>query len=153
MTWIKPKVTWIKTDYYSVEDWQRVKDNLTIIAGLLYDYKFTTTPIVLQPMDIIRGTMSLPSVELVNRLESNLTLVYNTFGLQLSEWQPSKNWKTAMDVLYKENPNANDWIRWEMLSKRIKESLDFLDSYEYNIVSGIAISGSERTLQHFSRGR
>lgn len=151
MAWTTPKVTWQSTEFYNVADWQRVQENLRLVRDWLVAHGFPSA--TLQDTAIPRLSDELPTVYLVNKVETNLNAVYQTLGFALTEWQPSKTWYARLDALWTENPTSADWNRWEMLSKRVKECLDYLDTYLYQLISGTFYSGDNRVVQTFSRGR
>lgn len=151
MAWKTPNVSWKPVDMYSHIDWLRVSENLTLVNTWLAEHNMTSAN--LQSMSIPRGINNLPSVQLVNRLESNLTAVYTALGFSLAEWLPSENWRARLESGYARNPSSSDWIRWEMLSKRINECIQYLDAYLYQLVGGTFYAGDSREVQKFSRGR
>lgn len=151
MAWQTPNVSWKTADYYSHQDWLRVSENLTLVNLWLAEHNMVSAG--LQSTSIPRGINDLPSKQLVNRLEANLTAVYKALGFSLVEWVPSVDWRSRLDALYVRNPNNEDWIRWEMLSKRINECIEYLDYYLYQLVGGTFYAGSNSNIQRFSRGR
>lgn len=152
MAWHTPKVDWVATDHFNIEDWERVRDNLIFINDWFKAHNWPSS--VLQSMATSRGINALPSVQLVNRLEANLTLIHSTTGIPITEWRDSKTWRARLDALYNANPTYDDWNRWETLAKRLKESIDYVSTYLYQRISGTFYAGNNNNrIQHFSRGR
>lgn len=151
MAWSTPKVDWVATDHFNIEDWERVRDNLIFINDWFKAHNWPSS--VLQSMATSRGINALPSVQLVNRLEANLTLIHSTTGIPITEWRDSKTWRARLDALYSDNPTYDDWNRWETLAKRLRESIDYVATYLYQRISGTFYAGNNIRIQHFSRGR
>lgn len=154
MSWVTPKTNWVSTEFYNVEDWRRVQENLTLLSQWLTTHGYLPTPTPLQDASIA-NSLALPTPQLLNKVESNLTLLYNAYGINFSEWQPSKTWYARLATSYLTNPDYKDFNRWEELPKRVKETLDFLDNYLYNVISGSssAVSSPSRTRQYFRATR
>ena len=149
--WTEPKVNWKPTDYYNIEDWKRVRSNLEhiwswIIINRLPSYTLLET-------DTGRERNELPYVHLVNNMEQNLAQLRSAFGVDFTENVAQKTWYSRLDALYTINPNFTDWNRWEMILKRVYESIQYIDTYIFASISGTCYSGSDRTLIRFSRGR
>lgn len=154
MSWVTPKTNWVSTEFYNVEDWRRVEENLKLCAQWLTTHGYPQLSTPLQDT-AISGKLALPTPQLLNKVESNLTLLYNAYGLNFKEWQPSKTWYARLSVSYSVSPNSTDFNRWEELPKRIKETLDFLDAYLYNVISGStgAVAGAGRDRQRIRATR
>lgn len=151
MAFSTPKTDWVSTDYYNIEDWERIRDNLTFINDWFLEHKWPS--VVLESMATSRGINALPTVELVNRLERNLQALYETTGIPITEWRDSKTWYGRLDALYSANPTYDDWNRWEELAKRLKESIDYVSTYLYQRISGTFYLGNNIRVQLMSRGR
>ena len=149
--WTPPKVDWKATDYYNIEDWKRVRSNLEHIWSWILLNRVPTQPLL--ETDTNRGRNELPYVHLVNNMEQNLAYLRNVFGVTFTENVAQKTWYSRLDALYTNNPNYTDWNRWEIILKRVYESIQYIDAYVFNPISGACFSGSERTLIRFSRGR
>ena len=149
--WSEPKINWKSTDFYNIEDWQRVRSNLEHLRDVLIE-RGTVVPDLLQT-DTGRGYAELPYVHLVNNMERNLQSLREAFGVDFTEDVSRKTWYVRLNALYKSNPTYNDWNRWETLLKRVYESIQYIDTYVFSQISGTCRSGSERTLLRFSRGR
>lgn len=149
--WLTPKVNWKSTDYYNIEDWQRVRSNLEHLRNILIE-KGTPVPDLLTT-ETNRGYAELPYVPLVNNMEKNLADLMESFGLDLTDDVAPKTWYARLDSMYKSNPTYQDWNRWETVLLRVYESIQYTDNYLYTPISGTCRSGSERTLIRFSRGR
>lgn len=151
MAFQTPKTNWVSTDHFNISDWERVRGNLEFINSWFKDHNWPSS--VLESMSTPRGINELPTVDLVNRLERNLTLIHATTGIPIAEWRDSKVWYARLDALYSANPTYDDWNRWEELAKRLKESIDYVSTYLYQRISGTFYSGSNYRVQLFSRGR
>lgn len=151
MAFQTPKTNWKATDYFNIDDWMRVKDNLIFINDWFKAHNWPSS--VLQNTEASRGINTLPSVELINRLEQNLKTIYNKTGIPITEWRDSKTWYGRLESLYSTNPTYDDWNRWETLAKRLKESIDYVDAYLYQRISGTFYAGSNIRIQTLSRGR
>lgn len=152
MAWQTPKTDWQITDYYNIEDWHRVRNNLEFIWNYLVS-KMGYVPPTLLETDTGRERNELPYVRLVNNMEENLRVLQDTFGVDFTEDTDSKTWYARLDALYQANPTYADWNRWEMLLKRVYESIVYINTYAYAVVSGTCHCGSARNVLHFSRGR
>lgn len=152
MSWSTPKVTWQATEFYNTEDWDRVRNNLIYCNQWFIDHNYPS--VQLNPLVLDRGRAELPTPILVNKLEDNLKMLYDIFGVPFTEWQPREYWYGRLEGLYSRNPNYTDWNRWEQLPKRIKESLDYIETYFWHRVSGTFKCGNyNRIVQLLSRGR
>lgn len=149
--WSTPKVDWKPTDYYNIEDWQRVRANLEYICMWIQNTWSVEMPLL--TTNTGRGYEELPYVYLVNNMEENLKNLYTIFGVDFTEDVARRTWYARLDSLYTSNPTYKDWNRWEILLARIYESIQYIDTYIFTPVSGTCKSGSERTLIRFSRGR
>jgi hypothetical protein len=149
--WSQPKVSWRSVDYFNIEDWQRVRNNLEHLHNYLADAGFIMVPLL--ETDTGRGYSELPYVHLVNNMEENLKSLQEIFGVSFTEDVAPKTWYDRLDILYRRNPTYADWNRWETILLRVYESIQYIDTYLFSQVSGTCYSGSERTLIRFSRGR
>lgn len=149
--WTTPKVDWKSTDYYNIEDWQRVRNNLEHLCTWLREHSVPIPTLLIT--DTGRGNDELPYVHLINNMEKNLAELRKVFGTDFTEDVSQKTWYARLDALYKSNPTYQDWNRWERILLRIYESIQYIDTYVFTPISGTCYSGSERTLIRFSRGR
>lgn len=149
--WTTPKVNWQSTDYYNIEDWQRVRSNLEHLHTWLQNLKASGPPLL--ETDTGREYNELPYVHLVNNMEENLANLQETFGVNFVEDVARKTWYDRLDIMYESNPTYADWNRWETILKRVYESIQYIDTYIFSTICGTCYSGSERTLIRFSRGR
>jgi hypothetical protein len=149
--WTAPKVNWKQTDFYNIEDWQRVRSNLEHVLSWMLNAGFSPKPLL--DTDTGRGYAELPYVHLVNNMEVNLASLQETFGVSFTEDVAQKTWYGRLDMLYSSNPTYRDWNRWEIILQRVYESIQYIDTYVFTPISGTCCSGSERTLIRFSRGR
>lgn len=149
--WSTPKVNWKSTDYYNIEDWQRVRNNLEHLRTWLQNLG-VSGPALLET-DTGKGYNELPYVHLVNNMEENLANLRELFGVDFTEEVAQKIWYERLDAMYKSNPTYQDWNRWEIILLRVYESIQYIETYIFTPISGTSRSGSERTLIRFSRGR
>ena len=149
--WIAPKVNWKSTDYYNIEDWQRVRSNLEHIHSWIQSAGFCSKDLL--ATDAGQNYEALPYVYLVNNMESNLANLREAFGVDFTEDVAQKTWYERLSIMYSSNPTYKDWNRWETILKRIYESIQYIDNYVYTPVSGTCYSGADRVLLRFSRGR
>lgn len=149
--WTQPKVDWRSIDYYNIEDWQRVRNNLEHLYNWMLNAGLGPKPLL--ETSTGRGYEELPYVHLVNNMEKNLVSLRETFGVNFTENVAQKAWYERLDIQYKNNPSYADWIRWETILLRVYESIQYIDTYVFTPISGTCYSGSERTLLRFSRGR
>ena len=151
MAWEIPKIDWKSTDYFNIEDWRRVQNNLIWINNWFKDRGWPNA--ALEDTTPYRDSMTLPTVELVNRLERNIQKIFNISLIPVTEFRDSKEWHARLSSLYTENPTYDDWNRWEELPVYIKESIDYVSAYLNNRICGTFYAGNNRQLQLFSRGR
>ena len=149
--WIEPKINWKPTDYYNIEDWKRVRSNLEHVWSWMILNRLPNQ--FLLETDTGRGRDELPYVHLVNNMEKNLAYLQNVFGVTFTENVAQKTWYSRLDALYTVNPDYTDWNRWEIILKRVYESIQYIDTYIFAPISGTCYSGADRTLIRFSRGR
>lgn len=149
--WSQPKVDWQPTNYFNIEDWQRIRSNLEHLRSWLLNAGFISDPLL--DTDTGRGYAELPYVYLVNNMEQNLASLQETFGTSFTEDVAQKTWYDRLDEMYSGNPTCNDWSRWETILLRVYESIQYIDTYIFSQISGTCYCGSERTLLRFSRGR
>lgn len=105
------KTNWSYSDFYNVEDWTRLCNNVDTIVSKLKREGFSDLKI--HNLELDRGVYSLPYVSLVNRLERNLEKIKTTLGAAELESSTFKTWYATTSSYYTENPSADDWNRWE----------------------------------------
>lgn len=149
--WTQSKVNWRATDYFNIEDWQRIRSNLEHLRGWMLSAGLEPKPLL--ETDTGRGYEELPYVHLVNNMETNLANLQETFGVSFTEDVAQKTWYERLDMMYRSNPSYADWNRWETILLRVYESIQYIDTYIFSPIGGTCYSGSERTLIRFSRGR
>lgn len=149
--WTNTKTNWVSTDYFNIEDWQRIRNNLEYLHAELVGHK--KAPPQLLDTDTGRGYNELPYVHLVNNMEQNLATLQEIFGVKFTEDVAQKTWYDRVDMLYTSNPTYADWNRWETILQLVYESIRYIDTYIFSTVSGTGYCGSVRTVLKFSRGR
>lgn len=149
--WSTPKVNWKQTDFYNIEDWQRVRSNLAYLRDWIQRAGLGNLNLLIT--DTGRGYEELPYVHLVNNMEANLASLREIFGVDFTEDVAQRTWYVRLDIMYKSNPTYRDWNRWELILKRVYESIQYIDAYVFAPISDTCYCGSDRTLIRFSRGR
>ena len=149
--WTQPKLDWKPTDYFNIEDWQRIRSNLEHLLIALQENKKVIFPLL--ETDTGKGYNELPYVHLVNNMEENLAKLQETFGVNFTEDVAQKTWYERLDILYTSNPSYLDWNRWETILQLVYESLEYINTYIFAPVSNTCYCGSARTELRFSRGR
>lgn len=152
MAWQTPKIDWKSSDFYNIEDWHRVRNNLEHIWTWITNKHRAPTK-MLRKTDNGRMLNEIPYVDLVNNMEFNLGYLQEIFGTVFLEDTHQTTWYARLDAMYNSNPTYQDWTRWEVILKRVQESIDYIDTYAFAAVSGAFYSGNGRTLMRFSRGR
>jgi len=109
--WFTPKTNWKETDYYNIDDWDRVCSNLEYLHSCLIDLEISI-PSLLET-NTGRGFNELPYVHLINNMEENLNNLLNSLNIEITENIQRKIWYDRMDIMYESNPNYQDWNRWE----------------------------------------
>lgn len=113
MAWQTPKTNWQATDFFNIEDWNRIVGNIEYVKSLcpeLYP-EFSIA-------DMNTKTYSdyLYARE-INTIESNIYKINSsTFPIGASE---QKKWVSNAKA-----PSYEDFNRWESIILRIKESLE-----------------------------
>lgn len=152
MSWQTPKTNWVSTDYYNVQDLERVRDNLLYLQQQLTSLGYHSPQ--LEEISTARSYMTLPTVQLINALEQNLQTIAYTLGTWVDAvWGGKETWVSILSSSYLRNPNSSDWNRWETLTVIVYEAIQYLDVYLHYRISGTFYAGSDTLVQMFSRGR
>lgn len=72
MVWKQPKIDWLPSDFINVEDYNRIKNNLTTLhemAAVLY------LPFAITDMGADKTVRDYPYADEINALEDNLELI------------------------------------------------------------------------------
>lgn len=127
MAWTTPKTDWTESSFFNVVDWNRIKDNVTYLADELEAFGYIRPGVV--DIGLGRGTMSLPTYDLVNSLETNLLNLKNVLGTIAPDVE---TWHYRLSSLYNRNPDYSDWNRWETTLKQVNTDLQHIrDSWVY----------------------
>ncbi len=154
MAYTYSKTNWVDTDTFEVADWRRIRDNYyAIYEGLvrLSVLRGTTLPDIVD----VSSSLSMPYFSDVNDLESALQYMYTEADMPIVEWRARVTWTYRTSASYAQvgNPSFEDFNRWETFILGMYNILDYLDTYENNIICGTSFSGNDLGLQHFTRGR
>lgn len=88
MAWITPKTDWLSSDYFNVEDYNRIRGNIQ------YVYEYALRLYKIFGIDVMqeRTLGDAVAAELLNAVENNLDkIVENTYNL--IEYRPSKSFE------------------------------------------------------------
>ena len=88
MAWITPKTDWLSSDYFNVEDYNRIRGNIQ------YVYEYALRLYKIFGIDVMqeRTLGDAVAAELLNDVENNLDkIVENTYNL--IEYRPSKSFE------------------------------------------------------------
>lgn len=118
MAWITPKTNWVATDYFNIGDWERVRSNLLSLQAYLEELALGSFEV--QSLDTPRGINSLPTSELINRLERSLNSAYSLVQNAIPGWQATVTWYARLDSRYLRNPAFTDWNRWEESIEQVR---------------------------------
>lgn len=149
--WLTPKTNWRSSDFFNIEDWQRICTNLDHLCSWMHDLGLTVPTLL--DMNVGADCNAMPYVHHVNNLEENLASLQRVFGTDFQEDVSKKIWYARKDANYTSNPTYQDWNRWERILLLVYESLQYIETANFSIISGTCYSGSERTLLRFSRRR
>ncbi len=151
MAWNTPKVDWTSTDYFNVEDWDRIRENTEYVNQYLAEAGYKTHSLLDTMLD--RNNLTLPTVSLVNKLEENLQLVLTDLLSNPPNALNMVTWHGVTTTSYQRNPNSDDWNRWESVVALLKEDLDYISSYTYYKASGAYVSGQYSQLWRVAHKR
>lgn len=143
MTWVDPKLDWVPTDYFLLQDWQRIVNN-----GLyLYDYLGAS---FIWRECSLTSTVDLPYYDVVNKLEDNLKDLSSVPNLANTPFIPTV-WYPRTHDSYTHNPSFEDFIRWEKFEHDTLYWNELLRKQLNALVSGPVSTGTDRLRQYFSR--
>lgn len=113
MAWQTPKTDWVSTDFFNIQDWNRIRGNIQYIKELcdrLYDY-FTINGIEEKTYS------SMLYAKEINALEEDIYKInMNTYSVSANE---QKSWAANMKA-----PSYEDFNRWERMTLKLKQSLE-----------------------------
>ncbi|MGN1230061.1 MAG: hypothetical protein ACI4T5_10480 [Prevotella sp.] len=145
MAWIDPKQDWLTTDYFQLDDWNRIVAN----AQHLYDLLGAT----FSWQDCyLEDTAALPYYDIVNNLETNLLNLCQASGFSFIEFEAT-TWQARTSEAWTHNPTATDFIRWESLEYQLYLWYNVTAKPQNTIRAGTFYAGTNRTIQMLSRGR
>lgn len=145
MAWIKPKRDWLKSDYFLLEDWNRILDNAQFLYEL-FGAEFAWRDCKLA------DTAALPYYDLVNNLEQNLLDLCRASGFDFVEFEAT-TWHARTSSEWSHNPSAADFIRWETLVHQLYLWYNIMMKPQNVLRAGTFRAGTDRTTQMLSRGR
>ena len=119
MAWQEPKINWKVTDYYTFSDFQRLLGNIDYLKSYQDSRGQDTSSI--QSIDISEGINTIPYVEIINALESNLGALAELFNMH--EHFDKVTWYSVLSDEYIRNPSYVDWIRWEQITQLLYDSI------------------------------
>ena len=137
------KTDWTPADNHGRNQWadmRRVLNNLQQMAAQIsqfYRPGFSIPTVATNGYD--------PFVSVLNGLEENLNALHLwpvPWESKVVTWQPVTPYPTFADV-----------NRWERNGQALDQAIEYITNYSYQRVAKTFYAGSERTLQHFSRGR
>lgn len=110
--WQTPKTNWVASDYFNVEDWNRIIGNIEYIkelcAELYPDFVIAAVP--------YKGHEDFPYARELNDIENNLQAINNnTYPLNLGD---KKTWQANRAA-----PSYEDFNRWENAIMKLGTSL------------------------------
>ena len=88
MGWVTPKTNWVSSDYFNIEDYNRIRGNIQ------YVYEYALRLYKVFGIDVMqeRTLGGAVAAELLNDVENNLDkIVENTYNL--IEYRPSKSFE------------------------------------------------------------
>ena len=145
MAWLQPKQEWLTSDYFLLDDWNRVVNNakfLKELIGASFVWRDCSLP----------DTMSLPYYDLVNNLEDNLLDLCKAAGFSFIDFQAT-TWYARTNTEWSHNPSADDFMRWENLEYNLYYWYNITSKPTNVLKSGTFYAGTNRTTQLLSRGR
>lgn len=143
MPWTEPKTDWVSTDYFLLQDWQRIVNN-----GL-YLYSYLNATFEWRDCNL-NSTTDLPYYDIVNKLEDNLEDLSKVPNLASTLFVPTI-WYPRTHEKYTHNPSFEDFTRWEKFEYDLLHWNEILRRQLNNLVAGYATSGTDRLRQYFAR--
>lgn len=119
MAWQEPKINWKVTDYYTFSDFQRLLGNIDYLKSYQDSRGQDTSGV--QSIDTSEGINTIPYVEIINVLESNLGALAELFNMH--EHFDQVTWYPVRSDEYTRNPSYVDWIRWEQITQLLYDSI------------------------------
>ena len=145
MAWSEPKRDWLKSDYFLLEDWNR------IVANAQFLYELLEATFYWRDCQLA-DTAALPYYDLVNNLESNLLDLYESSGFDFIEFKAT-TWHARTSSEWTHNPSAEDFIRWESLEYQLYLWCNIAMKPQNVLRAGTFKAGTNRVTQMLSRGR
>lgn len=145
MSWTTPKTDWKSSDYFLLEDWNRIVSNaqeLYNLIGAIFPWRNC----------VLENTAAMPYYDIVNNLENNLADLQSTFGQSFVQFLRT-TWYPRTSTSWTHNPSAEDFIRWEEFEEMLYNGYKLLASRQNSIYAGTFYAGTNRSLQMLSRGR
>lgn len=119
MAWQEPKINWKVTDYYTFSDFQRLIGNIDYLKSYQDSQGQDTSRV--QSIDIPEGINTIPYVETINVLETNLGVLAELFNM--SGHFDQVTWYPVLSDEYTRNPSYVDWVRWEQTTQLLYDSI------------------------------
>lgn len=145
MAWSTPKKDWLRSDYFLLDDWNRIVANAQFLYELL-GATFSWRDCYLA------DTAAMPYYDLVNNLESNLLDLCKSFGFDFIEFEAT-TWHARTSSEWSHNPSAEDFIRWETLEYQLYLWHTIVTNPQNVLRAGSCYAGTNRVTQMLSRGR
>lgn len=145
MSWTTPKTDWKSSDYFLLEDWNRIVSNaqeLYNLIGATFSWRDC----------VLADTAAMPYYDIVNNLENNLADLQSTLGQPFIQFLRTV-WYPRTSTSWTHNPSAEDFIRWEEFEKTLYKWYNIMASAQNAIYAGTFYAGTNRSLQMLSRGR
>lgn len=145
MAWITPKIDWVPSDFFTLDDWSRILNNFSF----LYDLSGATFSI--RDMQLA-NTSAMPYYPLVNNLEQNLKDLTNHFNFDFVHFDAT-TWVARTDPNYDHNPSNIDFNRWESVEQQLLTWWNIQQQPQNILYAGTFKAGTNRVTQMLSRGR
>lgn len=118
-------MSYTATDYYNIEDWQQLCDAISNAQDACALLGIPVTGI--QDISIPRGEAALPTVELVNKMESNLQILAIAMRSSFSR----VIWAGILAPGYVRNPTYEDWNRWALFAQQLNNLSNTMFTVDY----------------------
>lgn len=145
MAWSEPKKDWLKSDYFLLDDWNRIVANaqfLYELFGATFNWRDCS----------LADTAAMPYYDLVNNLENNLLDLYKYSGFDFIEFEAT-TWHARTSAEWTHNPSAADFTRWETLEYQLHLWYNIVTESQNVLCAGTFYAGTNRVTQMLSRGR